>query len=259
MEKKKLSIPQIIITSVFFLLGILCLLYGITIFLIHSGSKFYMVWFAGSFFFLLLSLMTVFRLFEKIPPAVRIIAVGILCVGLVYLLFTQIMIFSHFKDNTEKELDYLIVLGAQVKESGPSVILQYRLDRAVEYLNANPDTVCIVSGGKGVNEPVSEAEGMKKYLTEHGISADRILLEDKSTKTTENILYSKELIKDQNSSVGIVTNNFHLYRALRLAKKQISNPIYGISAYSNPVYLPNNMLRESIGVTKDVLKRNMNF
>ena len=67
------------------------------------------------------------------------------------------------KMNTEGKpgLDYIIVLGAQIYERGPSAVLRFRLDKAVEYLNENPQTKCIVSGGKGSNEPCSEAEGMK--------------------------------------------------------------------------------------------------
>lgn len=69
----------------------------------------------------------------------------------------------------ETNLDYVIVLGTQIHESGPSIVLKYRLDAAVLYLNENPGTICIVSGGQGKNEPYSEAEGMAKYLIEKGI------------------------------------------------------------------------------------------
>ena len=259
MEKKMFTIPQIVFTAVFLLLGLLCLLYGITVFLVQSGSKFYVVWFAGFVFFLLLSAMTFFRLFGKIPLPVRIIGIGILTLGFLYFLFTQFLILNHFADRAPDHLDYLLVLGAQVHKDRPSVVLQYRLDTAVEYLNANPDTVCIVSGGQGENEPMPEAEGMKKYLVEKQISPDRIILENKSRNTIENILFSKELLKNENCTVGILTNNFHTYRSVALGKKQLKNPIYGIAAPSNPRYLPNNMLRETVGITKDVLLGNMSF
>ena len=84
-------------------------------------------------------------------------------------------------------------------------------------------------------------------------------MENKSKNTIENILFSKELLKDETSSVGILTNNFHTYRSVALGRKQIKNPIYGISAPSSPRYLPNNMLRETVGITKDVLLGNMSF
>lgn len=98
-----------------------------------------------------------------------------------------------------------------------SPVLKYRLDKAVEYLNENPDTVCIVSGGQGSNEPWSEAEGMARYLQEKGIDTARILTEDQSQTTGQNITNSKKLMKE-GASVGIVTNNFHVFRALQIAK-----------------------------------------
>ena len=259
MEKKKLTVPQIIFTAIFLILGILCLLYGITIMMIRSGSIFFTVWYGLAGIFHILAAITAFRIIDKIPVPLKIIISGILAAAFLFFLITQILVLSHFGDKAPKHLDYVIVLGAQMKTNGPSVILQYRLDCAIDYLKENPDTICIVSGGKGPNEPVAEGDGMKEYLIQNGIPAERILVENKSSNTIENILYSKELLKSESSTVGIVTNNFHLYRAYSLAKKQIANPIYGISAYSNPVYLPNNMLRESIGIVKDVLHGNMRF
>ena len=103
-----------------------------------------------------------------------------LIVGIAVITVLCGMITGEFKSKGQQNLDYIIVLGAQVRESGPSVVLQYRLDAAIDYLNKNPDTICIVSGGQGVNEPFSEAEGMAKYLLENGIEMDRILLEEMS-------------------------------------------------------------------------------
>ena len=68
-----------------------------------------------------------------------------------------------------KNLDYIIVLGAQVKESGPSVILRYRLDRTVSYLKENDNTLVIVSGGQGANEKATEASVMKEYLVNNAM------------------------------------------------------------------------------------------
>lgn len=89
-------------------------------------------------------------------------------------------------------MDYIIVLGAQVKESGPSVVLRYRLDRAVSYLKENDNTLVIVSGGKGINEPATEASVMKEYLINEGINEERIIIEDKSNTTKENLINSKK-------------------------------------------------------------------
>ena len=97
------------------------------------------------------------------------------------------MILGDFSAKGSQKLDYIIVLGAQVRENGPSVVLKYRLDTAIMYLEENPDTICIVSGGQGKNEPFSEAHGMATYMVQNGVASDRILIEDQSTNTIENI------------------------------------------------------------------------
>ena len=157
--------------------------------------------------------------------------------------------------NTQSEsgLDYIIVLGAQVRENGPSVVLQYRLDAAIDYLEDNPDTICIVSGGQGANEPFSEAQGMADYLEKKDISKERILLETESKTTAQNISYSMKMLPE-GVRVGIVTNNFHMFRALQIAKKQGLTQVSGIAAASKPLYLPNNMLREYLAEIKWLLK-----
>lgn len=160
------------------------------------------------------------------------------------------MISKGFNEKGEKNLDYVIVLGAQMRENGPSAVLKYRLDAAIRYLNDNPDTICIVSGGQGPNEPYPEAEGMYHYLMENGIQKERILMESKSENTIENMKYSKAIMNKNYESVGIITNNFHMFRALQIAKKQGLKNVCGISADSNKLYIPNNVLRECGAIMK---------
>ena len=136
------------------------------------------------------------------------------------------------------------------------MVLKYRLDQAYDYLKDNEATICIVSGGQGSNEPCTEAEAMERYLEDRGITSSRIIREDRSRNTLENLRFSKELIKE-GASVGIVTNNFHMFRGVAIAKKQGYTDVCGIPASSNPIYLPNNMLREFFGVIKDKLRGNI--
>lgn len=153
----------------------------------------------------------------------------------------------------EKNLDYVIVLGAQVHADKPSVVLKYRLDEAILYLNENPETVCIVAGGQGKNEPYSEAYGMAQYLMQNGIDKDRILLEDQSKTTEENLRYSRKFLPE-GAKVGIITNDFHMFRALQIAKKQGLSDVCGIAADSTKFYLPNNMLREYFAEIKFLIR-----
>lgn len=114
--------------------------------------------------------------------------------------------------------DYMIILGAKVKPSGaPSLSLQNRLDVAIDYLLKYEHVTVIVSGGQGSDEPATEASVMANYLVEHGIDASRILLEEASTSTYENFLFSKKLIPEDVTSLTVVSNDFHLRRAKYLA------------------------------------------
>lgn len=189
---------------------------------------------------------------KKVPRLVKGICIAVVAVGFTAFFIVEGCIISQMHEKGKAGLDYIIVLGAQVRESGPSAALKYRLDEAVEYLEDNPKTICIVSGGQGANEPYSEAEGMAQYLKEQGIDASRILLEDKSLNTEQNMEYSKALIKD-GASVGIITNDFHLFRAKQIARKYGLDNVCGIAAKSTPVYLPNNMLREFLAEIKFLL------
>lgn len=92
------------------------------------------------------------------------------------------------------DADYMILLGAKVKGTEPSYSLQYRIDKAAEYLKTHEQTIVIVSGGKGKGEDISEARAMKKGLMKQSIAEQRIIMEDRSTNTDENIEFSKSLI-----------------------------------------------------------------
>ena len=114
----------------------------------------------------------------------------------------------------------VIVLGAGLQGDQPSRMLRDRLNAAARYLEANPESVCIVSGGQGADEICTEASVMRRYLLEKGIAEERVILEDKSTNTAENLRFSRELIQSRglNERVVIATQEFHQYRAQSFAK-----------------------------------------
>lgn len=115
------------------------------------------------------------------------------------------------------KIPYLIVLGAKVNGEEMSLSLLYRARTALEYLKENPETIVIVTGGKGKGENITEAEALKRFFVKEGIINTRILTEQQSTSTYENIRFAKELY-DIDEAV-IVSNDFHLYRAIKLADK----------------------------------------
>lgn len=248
-----------LLTLIFGILGVLSMAYGLMVLGTASGTSFWMVWEGAGLLALVLAILFLTGYWAKIPALVRTLSISLALAGLACVLFCSFLMVSHFEDRPGEAPDCLIVLGAQIRTDGPSLSLRYRLDAAADCLREYPETLCILSGGKGPNEPLSEAEGMKRYLTELGISEDRLILEDRSRNTIENIRFSKALLPEGCRSVCIVTNNFHLYRGLALAKKQGLTGLSGIAAPSARSFLPNNMLRECFGIAKDCLQGNMDL
>lgn len=114
--------------------------------------------------------------------------------------------------------EYLIILGAKVKPGGIlSLSLKNRMDTAIPYLQQHPKVKVIVSGGQGADEEQTEASAMYDYLVRSGIDESRILIEDRSTSTYQNLSFSKELLPGDVHELTIVSNDFHLRRATYLA------------------------------------------
>lgn len=243
---------------VFCILGISCLVYCAGIAIMGFGTWFFLIW--GCLGLVCLALAAILRserLMAAIPGWIKGICCGIFLAGLLLFCTVEGMILSQYNAQAKPGADYCIVLGAQWKTTGPSEVLRRRLDRAAAYLTENPDTKVIVSGGQGSNEIMSEAAGMRDYLVEAGIAQDRILLEDKSSNTYENLVFSGALLDPENAEVVIVTNNFHVFRALGIARKQGYANVEGLAASSVLGMGPNNLLREFLGVVKDFLVGNL--
>lgn len=118
--------------------------------------------------------------------------------------------------------DYLLVLGAGVDGSIPSLSLRERLTAALDYLNAHPGATCIVSGGQGAGENITEAQCMFDWLTAHGIDSRRIILEERATSTAENLSFSLALLEEMGEKpleIAVVSSEYHLFRAQLMARK----------------------------------------
>ncbi len=239
------------------ILALICLVYGLVVYRVQSGTSTYLLWIALAIFFLALTVGLHMQLWAKLPQVIRRITAVLVSLAVLVFVVVEGCIISGFFAKGSDQLDYIIVLGAQVYEDGPSNVLKYRLDTAYDYLTENEDTICIVSGGQGANEPYAEAQVMYEYLVEKGIAEERILMETESLNTVENLRNSSTYFDMETDSVGIVTNNFHIFRSTHLAKALGMEQVCGIAAGMNPLYLPNNMLREFFGVTKDLLCENL--
>ena len=150
----------------------------------------------------------------------------------------------------------LVVLGCQVKGNRPSKSLKRRLDIAYKLLKDNKDIYCIVSGGKGSDELISEADCMYSYLTNRGISKERIFKEDISTSTEENLVNSLQVIKEHSlpHNLIIATDFYHHLRANIIGKKHCIKISGAISCMPSVKILIINILRELVAIPYEIIK-----
>ena len=180
----------------------------------------------------------------------KIIFVLFLCaeVGLI----SFIAIYGFF-DTVGYNEDAVIVLGAGIRGDRVTLPLKLRLDKAIEYQHKNPDALIVVTGGQGLQEVVTEAYAMEKYLIQNGVDKNKILKEEKATSTSENMKFSKEILDTyftDDYSVVVVTNNFHVFRGTINAKKAGLKNVAHMHAGLQWYNLVPCFLRESLAVIK---------
>lgn len=237
-----------------------CLAYYIAIVAYSGfGTSFAVIWliFAAG---LGLSAASV-RVYERDPDRIALwipVSLVTLCAsGLVIILILQILMFGRIPVVAESGLDYVVVLGSQIKGTEPGKMLRLRLDKAAEYAKQNPETVLILSGGQGEDEPEAEAAVMERYLITRGVEKKQLLLEDRSTSTLENLVYSRELMKKQPARVGLITSNFHIYRARKIAEKQGFRELHSIAAESDRLLFFHFCFRDALAILKDRIAGNL--
>ena len=193
---------------------------------------------------------------KKIIKIFRWILFIILSLFVVTFIILEGLIYYHGHKSPEEQADVLIILGARLYGETPSPALMRRIDAGYTYLKDHKETLVIVSGGTGEGDPISEALAMKRELVSRGIEESRILQEDQSTNTFENITFSQQILKDSHENLamdgltfGIVTNSFHIFRG-KLIAKQIGLNVVGIPAKTPPSTRIKGYLREYFGVLK---------
>lgn len=342
------------ISVIFGILSIVCLAYFAVI-AVYSGIKTSAIWIwvmLAVFFFLLSQGASFYRRHKKQIPLWIPVSLITLCIaGLAVFIVLQVLIFGGMLKNTPDRLDYLIVLGAKVREDDISASLKRRLDKVIRYVEEHPDTKLVLSGGQGEGEPTTEAYAMAEYLRYNGVTPEQMLLEVYSTNTKENMICSKALIDDQRNKqkererkeritenrrkmdvdrfliktealaaeqtelnmpdlfhrivnirkrnravwktygpgesidhfemeenmagiaaqilpgnellpdrpvqIGVLTSNFHLFRAMQIGKKYGFDHLYGVASTSDPVLFIHLCVRESIAILKDKFMGNM--
>lgn len=227
--------------------GILCFVYFVLIVCYAGLSEWFMwIWALSGAGLLLLRRML---LYCQIHPAtgVRLVTnaiIALILTAVVLILWMGSRVAGGMRARPVEKLDYVIVLGARVRGDQPTRALRKRLDRAMEYAADNLNTVLILSGGQGPDEGISEAQCMYNYMEEKGMDTSRLRMEDQSTSTRENLQFSAVLLNRKKDRIGIVSNNFHIYRAVVLAEQEGYEHICGIPAPSDFWMQPHYVLRE---------------
>ena len=238
---------RIFATIILAVLGIMSFGYGMAVFLLGTGSLFFAFWLIVGALLVLWAVSLAFGWTRRVPRALKVAFVCVLVAGGAVFGTAFAAVGSHSDDRPPAGMDYLIVLGAQVTPTGPSAVLRLRLSAALDYLEENPDTICIVTGCQGPTEPWPEAYGMRDWLVMMGVDERRIITEDQARDTSENIAYSRTYIPE-GAHVAIVSNNFHIFRALKIAEKQGLTGAYGLAAPMAPFYYLNNATREAFAI-----------
>lgn len=272
--------------GIFIGLAVLCVAYFVVI-VIYAGisASFAFIWlfFAALLVFLVYGKWYYLKNIERIPRWVPVSVVTTCAAGVAVLGILCVLVFLGAAAPGKANLDYVIVLGARVKEHTVSNSLKKRLNRAIAYAEENPDTILVLSGGRGPGETVSESQVMYDYMVYNGVRPRQLLMEDRSASTVENIAYSKIVIEqdrqkdkkplvplphktgsvpyaiapDKPLEIGVITSNFHIYRARLTAEKWGFDNVYGISAESDPVLFIHLCVRECASIVKDRLMGNM--
>lgn len=196
---------------------------------------------------------------RRYPAWLKAVAALVLAGALSFCALLGAVLYGSY-DHITGEPRVMVILGCQVMADGdPSVLLQDRLDTALDYLEEHPDLTVVVSGGQGSNEPVSEARCMADVLIQGGVAEEQIRLEDQSSNTMENLVFSRELLAREGIEVGetdvlVVSNGFHLTRARMLAGRFEYGEISTLAAPSS--HLPSRLymyIREPLALVKSFL------
>lgn len=183
----------------------------------------------------------------------RVAVTVLLVIGMAVFIIIEIPIVREARTDAPDDCEYVIVLGAGLRGDVPTLSLRNRLDAALEWLEAHPDCVAVVSGGQGPGENMPEGEAMGIWLEARGIEPERIIVEDKSTSTMENLENSFALIREAggepDGNCAIITSEYHLCRA-KLMAESLGVEAWGVAAHTSwPSLMLNYFIREAFAVT----------
>ena len=247
-----------VIKAVLITFGVMCCLYGVLVLLAISSSH----WFNYAGFIVggILIAAGVFlerlcRGIKKIPGWLKIIISLIILAVLVHFAWFESKVISFANSEPAEDAECMIILGAKVNGSRPSLEFQRRIDAALDYAKEHDDLVIICTGGKGSDEDIPESLAAYNYLLAKGIDESRLFREEKSTSTTENFLYAGEIIEnlDGTSGVIVVSSAFHLYRASIIAGRAGFTDVSFLGSVGLKILEPHYYIREYAAYVRELL------
>lgn len=215
-----------------------------------SFAKFWLI--IGSFMFLIGIIKKIDKNKTiKLNKRVKRIFITLFSVGVASFIIIEGFIITSGICGEMKKSDYLVILGAGLRGEKMSLTLSQRMHKSLEYIENYPDVKIVVSGGQGPGEYITEAEAMKRFLINHGVSGKNIIKEEKSTSTAENLKYTKDKLEQidqrKNMKISIVTSDFHMFRAQFLAKR-VGFDTYAVPTKLHFLLIPNFYVREYFAV-----------
>ena len=241
--------------KIFIAIGILCFMY-------FQVARMFSITFAnffallGTMFIIIGTLKIYFK--ENIikihcAPLFYIIRTGFIVLLVSFIVIEGLIIYNA-NITQDTSADYIIILGAMVRGNTPSLILDERLQAGLNCIKKHPEAKVILSGAKGPGENISEAQAMKIYLINNGVDEAKLIKEEKSTNTFENLENSKKIIAKINSKtkILIVTSDFHIFRSKLLASRT-GLKAYGVPAKTELYLQPTYYVREYLAVIKSYI------
>lgn len=243
------------ISGVEILLGVICFIYYIIC--LAAGGKgisiLYAWWLIGAVLCILgiTGLIACRKKAGRVQKIYVLFDTAFLALFLTFVIFAGLVI-GDMKETADRNCDYIIVLGAAVNGTEPTEVLQKRIDAAYGYLIENENAKVIGTGGQGTGEEISEGQCIANELEKMGIEKERILYEEKSTTTVENIRFALEKITDKPQCIAVVSSGFHIFRSKLILRDYTDASVYGISARGTSVFTLHYILREYIVLIIDL-------
>lgn len=244
---------------ILYLLGFIFIIYSFVLRIMKTN--FSQFWFGIGIILIIYGIFSSkFKFPSKLKGVRKIIKIIFSFLILIFILI-EIPIIYFGNKTYNGNCDYIIVLGAGLRGENMSLTLYQRVSKALQYAKSHKDTQIILSGGKGNSELISESQAMEKYFLENGISKQRVIKEDKSINTYQNLKFSYEKLEQISKSknqdigklkIGVVTSNFHIFRAKFLGKRVGLN-LVGIPSEVRDILKPNFYVREAFAVVKSAI------